>query len=327
LKQSHDEYLARSVALLKAAKPVSSGGLGFFEMKRQFDDLNAKFDDLGSRWAKFVIEVKVMALELPSTNDSAHHCLKPTKERKSSALAALTANLTVHESSIKTLRGASINVSSTTFGAPSASSMGYLTGGLRKVTTLNLAKIEEQIADPARSRTPEAMLKQLSCQFEATARDIVVASQATTAVVSAAVDLLTRLISNRSTAALKQVAHAGLLVHSVSLLSTSGNEEGMLDDFSGAYERLHISLRLEAESGDSDDEMITVTGVVSAHNSSIAKIDAAGAIIVTLRICCTSDRYEWLERTLGDSKGSLPVLVVIPVLFNLGKEIKFDVVS
>jgi len=33
-------------------------------------------------------------------------------------------------------------------------------------------------------------------------------------------------------------------VHSVCLLSTSGKEEGMLDDFAGAYQDLDVTLRL-----------------------------------------------------------------------------------
>ena len=49
--------------------------------------------------------------------------------------------------------------------------------------------------------------------------------------------------------AAKRWGELGLLVHSVSLLSTHGNEAGMLDDLAGAYERLDVSLVLVKEEG------------------------------------------------------------------------------
>jgi hypothetical protein len=58
----------------------------------------------------------------------------------------------------------------------------------------------------------------------AKARESVVISQALGAAVTAASILLTRAISERNAALVNQVFDVGLLLHSVSLLSTSGNE-------------------------------------------------------------------------------------------------------
>jgi len=62
--------------------------------------------------------------------------------------------------------------------------------------------------------------------------------------------------------AAKRWGELGLLVHSVCLLSTHGNEVGMLDDFAGAYERLDVSLVLvKEEASDAGTATATATGV------------------------------------------------------------------
>jgi hypothetical protein len=72
----------------------------------------------------------------------------------------------------------------------------------------------------------------------------VVLSQALAALVAAAIDWFSLTLAEPKPGVFHQVARIGLLVHSVCLLTTSGKEEKMIDDFAAAYERLEIVLRI-----------------------------------------------------------------------------------
>lgn len=128
-----------------------------------------------------------------------------------------------------------------------------------------------------------------------------------------------------------QTLRIGLLLHSVCLLTTSGKEEGMLDDFAGAYERLRVTIRLvpgiefKPMAMSTGETVLRFCGVRGLeHDSGSSPPDASakadlGCVVVTLCIQAESD-FEWLVRTArkaGLSADSLDIQV-IPVLFNLG---------
>jgi hypothetical protein len=85
----------------------------------------------------------------------------------------------------------------------------------------------------------------MELRFAAKAHESVVMGQALGAAVATAVEFLTRAIREKAGAVLQQVSAIGLLLHSVCLLSTTGSEVHMLDDFAGAYEHMDLVLRLE----------------------------------------------------------------------------------
>jgi len=83
----------------------------------------------------------------------------------------------------------------------------------------------------------------MELRFAAKARESVVLAQALGAAVATSVEFLTRCLTERAGPVLQQVARIGLLLHSVCLLSTSGREAHMLDDFAGAYEHMDLVRR------------------------------------------------------------------------------------
>jgi len=77
----------------------------------------------------------------------------------------------------------------------------------------------------------------------------------------------------------------GLLVHSVCLLSTSGKEEGMLDDFAGAYRDLDVSLRFsvmdDRVEGGSDLVVLGMASASSVNTSSLSSGSISSSISST----------------------------------------------
>jgi hypothetical protein len=74
-----------------------------------------------------------------------------------------------------------------------------------------------------------------SLQLQVLKRRDLCASQALSAVVTAAIDQFRRWVTMDDRSALDQAASIGLLVHAASLLSTQGNEEHMIEDTVGAF--------------------------------------------------------------------------------------------
>ena len=155
--------------------------------------------------------------------------------------------------------------------------------------------------------------------FDTMVRESIVTSQALGAIVTAALDHLVSCITLRQEAVLRQISCVGLLVHSVCLLSTYGNESAMLDDFAGAYANLEVVIRLKGPSDDvpsnlGDARTAPLLGIASVEPTLSATQGpiALGKIVVSVSIH-SSEAFEWITSHLG----SLDIKLV-QVLFNLG---------
>ena len=231
-----------------------------------------------------------------------------------------------------------VDVPTTTFGAPCAHFLGFEHGGLREVLA-KLAASSQSVAcaDQQAVRNPKTVLANLQLRFHAKARESTVMSQALGAVVACASEAIARCIDARQDAPLRQASEIGLLVFSACLLSTSGDERAMLDDFAGAYENLHVTLlfvppplgktafRDTHQTTSSDAGAKRGVQVVRVAPGAAALEGSSGATMGRVNVTlCVSDQsaFDWVAGTVcGWRVGSAPVLLKIdlrPVLFNLG---------
>ena len=278
---------------------------------------------------------------------------KPSKEKKELIFASISTNCQVHTTTLRlgsTRRSFQVaEFASITFGAPAAHALGFENGGLRstKAKVLegfnNLNKQKLQTAQQGRRGSLnnsgvllDARLDLITLEFEARAREAIVVSQALGAVVVAASELLERFVKEKKVSAIRQVHSIGLLLHSVSLLSTKGSEEGMLDDFAGAYDHLGVVIRLVPPPSDAHEDDIESSGVEGVQMSLMA-IDSLGSAasvlkrgkahqggegvgntVVTLQIEPYS-AFTWILEALQMEKSETRVEIpVVPILFNLG---------
>jgi len=244
-------------------------------------------------------------------------------------------NLNIHRTSLNKVT----TVAATTFGAPSAHSLGFAHGGLRQ-TWRKLDEVVRACSAPGTSgKDPLTRLNQLELRFHARARECLVMSQALGAAVTAAAEVLVTCITEKRLDTLRQMYNIGLLLHSVCLLSTAGKEAAMIDDFAGAYAGLKLSLCLAPVDDDSlrgssvEQQRVTLDVAEITSNEPASQTTAfefagspggeggggrgcaMGAVKVVLRI---SPRlaHDWIVSTLGKP---VPEVHVVPVLFNLGK--------
>ena len=270
---------------------------------------------------------------------------KSSQKKKSRELAFLATNLQVHLSSLSQNDSGDqppeepLPLLSITFGAPSAHCLGFKHGGLSAIE----AKLQEQKTKRKKRQSehsPEAALQQLELRFAAAAREGVVLCQALCALSTAGVEVMARCVKERSASKLQQFVTSGLLVHSVSLLSTSGKEEGMIEDFAAAYEKLRVTFRFVSTSdstnqGDPESEtpeelVLRVVDVQQAGkttsgpgSSSVGPKRSTDIGVLTVTLGVSSDHdYEWICATAGDGGGGLSPkeVALVPVLFTLGKE-------
>ena len=124
----------------------------------------------------------------------------------------------------------------------------------------------------------------------------------------------------------------GLLVHEVSLLSTHGSEEGMIDDMASVLNRLRVTLRIVSPSssrgGDGLESNLRVVDVApkALQQQKDEDTDAAqlGSLLVTL--CVDShEAFEWLAACSPSENGSVASgepnsvdIRICPVLMTLG---------
>jgi len=296
-----------------------------------------------------------------SADDSDMLIFKPSTQKKSLAMAFLSTNCQLHTTSLHAEGGPSggevpdgETVVSVTFGAPSAHALGFKNGGLRALKAKVMSAIKEpdqqwtgtatksmgtllgkMTQDAAEAGDLSAEITSMLLEFEWHVRESVVMCQALGAVVAAGVDLLTRTVRERKATVIRQLFTVGMLVHSVCLLSTTGTEESMLDDFAGAYESLKAVFRLEGPGApgsppqdvvkqgedvrDPDGSGLGITVVSVESGKAESGGSGAGNVVVVLRVESAAS-FEWLcTGALKLARGSKPTPIrVRPTLFNLG---------
>ena len=350
----HEERNAALVTSSSLAYDTRSRTLyGDLEAKQQHEELEAQCGALTARFTEFVQMLRLVAMNLPLSGYNGEGLFKPSRNKGSLVLGHVPTNLAVHSTVLTASGGGGGGegpgtaprqrvVTAVTFGAPSAHALGWATGGLRE-TIAKLKQSASAYSTASKARGPAAIAKQLELRFLAKARESIVLSQALAAAVTAAAEVLGQAIRDREGAAVRQMARAGLLLHSVSLLSTSGKELSMIDDMTAAYESMNLSLRLEAPvpaaggrpaaGGALGEPMLEVAAVepVSAKEARLTYGGGGGGedhelpmgrVLVTLRAASLED-FVWLATALGAAPGaaasfSVPDLDVRPVLFNLG---------
>jgi hypothetical protein len=267
---------------------------------------------------------------------------KPSKAKKRRLISPLSTNLQLHEVSLHVSGFESrLRLASLTMGAPCAHVLGFKCGGVRST----LAKINAIRAKPP--TTPHGVFKFLQLKYLYSVRTPIIVSQALCAAATASADALAACVQARDGQKLQRwrADRAGLLVHSVCLLSTFGNEVGMIDDFAGAFERLHVVLRLArgedwvaaiggCSSADGWKGRTTARFVTLERNTSSLDVDSCGNVVVTLRLE-PPEAHAWALATLAAvgttaittsteaSSAVVPSSCVrdirlVPVLFNLG---------
>jgi len=269
--------------------------------------------------------------------------LKSSAAKKVPIVSTVPTNLVVHATQVRQAEEERL-VTTVTFGAPTAHSLGFKSGGLRETSKkLELYSKPRGLAatmGPALTNTQRVKqsvktgLRQLELIFAYHARETIVLSQALAAAVAACIDHLTQCIVNRQNRVLSQVSSIGLLLHSVSLLSTSGKELAMIDDFAGAYERLNLTIRLQCSdtassaggAAEAEPQDFALLQVVEArptvqmpppeeHGRRKEGTANIGDVTVVLNVQRRAD-FEWVSG-VAEGEGSVDIRV-IPVLFNLG---------
>jgi hypothetical protein len=271
-----------------------------------------------------------------------HDCLgffKPSKQKKCAALSFIPTNCHVHTSMVwmqeiaelpkhNFLKPGALNIASITFGAPTAFSLGFKEGGLQ-IMNEKILMLQKQHENSLSSGSPgivspEATLARLQLGFDLRAREAIVVSQALGAVVAASSEFFLRAVTDHNTDVIRQVARIGLLLHSVCLLSTSGDEEAMLNDFTAVYKILKLTLRFE---------QATATNLsANAFNEASVKLSVGGILenndhigTMTVRIKVEPlDAFQWMVATAGIPVDSHLDINVVPILFNLGNRNKLS---
>ena len=367
LQGSLKRHKSRCAALVGETAPkVSRGGEVLFEnmeIARQHEELSQQVQDLTDEYERFVHMLQSISKHLlhhttapipRMTNiDAAEESrptsvfnplledgfflLKTSRGKKAWAVSPLPTNLCLHATDLVFTSSTSPIKKSkslicTTFGAPAAHALGFSTGGLRS-TILNLEQKILHGSQPGRAHcSPKAHLEVMRLRFKSKARESIVVAQAMGAIVSASVEFLTRCLQEKASDVWKQITTIGLLVHSVSLLSTSGHEKAMIDDFAGAFESLNVALRLLpmplGAAPSSDGTLLKVVrvqpmarmfagDVTSSASFKSGRGSSLGSVRIVLQVN-SSETYDWALKELGGNAPT-PEIHITPVLFNLGK--------
>jgi hypothetical protein len=235
-ERAFDRHNKLAIRLLEATDPSliqtssQQRTAAAFEHARQRDRLKITLDGITLKFKNWVELLATLASNVPSGANS-DLLFKPSTEKSCSAVAHFATNLQVHSSTVKficpdsDLEFSSSSMDAITFGAPSAHALNFKSGGLRQMRL----ELETMVTDGEVS--PESILKRLEVRFMLGCREGVVLSQALAGVTSAAIASIASCIREKRTAFLVQISKIGLLIHSVSLLSTFGNERVSIQNF------------------------------------------------------------------------------------------------
>ena len=267
----HQERTAALVKFLEPTSGASGAGLGDLETGRKQHEIEDRCKELSKTYADFLSIMRVEASELPAVSAERLKArgtpFKTSAAKKSKILAHVATNLMLHSTTLhsESAPKSAERVASITFGAPAAHSLGFGSGGLHMLRE----KLDKMIeASRNQKRSPERTFQQLHTRFMVKARESVVFSQALAALVASSIEQITSIVVEKRSKELRQLHEAGLLVHSVSLLSTHGKEEGMIDDFRAAYDDLEVRLSLVASSEGGGGDLIRVSSVKPTPGSS-----------------------------------------------------------
>ena len=292
------------------------------EKQEQFDTLKEQAQALSLQVSEWVTALRRMLEFLPTepivTRDDigvkeGWRPFKPSSAKKAVSLALWPTNLHTCSATIRAPATRPLSLTVTTYGAPSAHVFGFKDGGwsstekkLKPATTRQQSNGRITLTRRQSSQTlmnANEALDQLRCKFDVSGRSCVCMSQALAAAVAAAVQKLEDCVEIRDGALVRQWVSIGLLVHEVSLLSTFGKENGMIDDMATALDRLNLTLRLKVKGAGSDGataagSIFHVAGLRAVPQGDGSERDAAasrvvGRKVVTLEVHST-EVFTWL---------------------------------
>ena len=368
----HKQCTSRLLNAVEGAfAPQDSSAAAAFEQRQASKSIQAGSAEYLAKFEGWVSGLKATVSSMSQERtfiEAGGGIFKPSSQKKNFAVACVATNLQSHRTKVEeTFNGsrdetrAAAEVNTVTFGACAAHSLKFKAGGLRQLAA-KLAAAEAAVRGSHNKgqNAPHRLLQCLQLNAAVFTREAVVVSQALGGVVASCIELLTDVITHRNAGLLRQMASsAGMLVHSVSLLSTQGAEAAMLDDFAGAYERLHVQLRLtgdlvsqegDTSAGEEINDGATTEGVKTSitfvnlehtppdvNESSETNMAFLGHVEVTLHVSPPS-AFAWVAQAFGIDKeehkdgggpsSSLLEFVkansiqVVPVLFTLGEASK-----
>ena len=309
-----------------------------YHMKKLGDKLSEVSGEVDDWLAVLKHTVVAMQRQAEAEESAGEIVFKPSKSKGRVGVAMLPTNLQRHRFRLECNNTKSVETTCMTYGAPAAHVFKFKGGGLGRAEA-KLAK-DGQKQQAEKRLLPDDRVARLRLKFVAAGRACVAVSQAMAATVAAAVDSLEDAVGGRGTEsqadAENRVAmwrNIGLLVHEVSLLSTHGKEEGMIDDMASALDRLRVTLRVvpppssSDSRGNGDRTQFRVMDVISKTSQQEEKqqqqLDAAqlGSLLVTLSVD-SRDTFEWLAACSHadgtSSEAGFFDIDICPVLITLG---------
>jgi hypothetical protein len=326
------KYKSGTLRLLEAASSSISSDdrrLGDIDKHKQFESLKSECEHATGEaedWLQVLTDLSrdLRLLENSGEQTAARtggHLFKTSAQKKVKSLMFLGTNLHTHTSKIAVSATAGVGVAETatdnvdvttiTYGAPSAHALKFKDGGLRQMEA-KLAAGKEKLS----KLTLDGSLKLLKLQFALSQREAICVAQALSSAVAASVDTVASAVRSRDARHVRQLAAIGLLLHEVCLLSTHGHEENMLDDMAGALERLDLTVELVQSTAPAAGSDVSFVGVGPTGGV----LGSSGKLTVVLGVN-TSSEYEWLTAAMstGASSSVGPLrFQVKPILFNLG---------
>ena len=274
----------------RGSSDQETDAMAALEKQAQFDELKEQAQALSLQVGDWVAALRKMLQALPTdpivTRDDrgvkeGWRPFKPSSAKKKTGVALWPTNLHTCSAVVRAPATRPLALTVTTYGAPSAHAFGFKHGGwgaaekkLQSAAGAAPGRSTSGLMMPARQRSrsslgrnAEEALNTLRLKFNVSGRSCVCMSQALAAAVAAAVHKLNEVVTKRDGTLVRQWISIGMLVHEISLLSTYGNENGMIDDMATALNRLNLTLRIEP-SGDATASLSSPSSSSSSSSSS-----------------------------------------------------------